>query len=107
MFSINGAQSVKLEKGTIEFKNAFKKIPVLFKIYSDFECILDSVEGYEDFCSKNIKITFLVILLTNLFVLMINLVNQLLFTEMEMLLIKLLKEFLKSTNIVKSNEKIL
>ena len=29
--SINGLQSVKLEKGTIEFKNYFKKIPVPLK----------------------------------------------------------------------------
>ena len=28
--SINGAQSVRLEKGTIEFKNYFKQIPVSF-----------------------------------------------------------------------------
>ena len=27
-FSINGAQSVRLEKGTIEFKNYFKQMPV-------------------------------------------------------------------------------
>ena len=36
--SINGAQFVKLEKGTIEFKNYFKQIPAPFKIYADFEC---------------------------------------------------------------------
>ena len=36
--SINGTQSVRLEKGTIEFKNYFKEIPVPFKIYADFEC---------------------------------------------------------------------
>ena len=29
--TINGAQSVRLEKGTTEFKNYFKQIPVLFK----------------------------------------------------------------------------
>ena len=34
--SINGAQSVKLEKGTIEFKNYFKQMPAPFKIYADF-----------------------------------------------------------------------
>ena len=32
---INGAQSVRLEKGTIEFTNYFKQIPVPFKIYAD------------------------------------------------------------------------
>ena len=36
--SINSAQSVRLEKGTIEFKNYLKQIPVSFKIYTDFEC---------------------------------------------------------------------
>ena len=50
--NINGAQSVRLEKGTIEFKNYFKQIPVPFKIYADFECNLKSVESYEGFYSK-------------------------------------------------------
>ena len=35
-FSVNGARSVRLEKETIRLKNAFKQIPVLFKIYPDF-----------------------------------------------------------------------
>ena len=64
---INDAQSVRLQKGTIEFKNLFKQIPVPFQIYADFECNLKSVESYEGFYSKNIKITFLVVLFTNLF----------------------------------------
>ena len=51
--SINYAQSVRLEKGLIEFKNAFKQIPVPYRIYSDFECILNNAESYEGFCSKN------------------------------------------------------
>ena len=45
--SINGKQSVKLEKGIIEFENYFKQIPVPFKIYADFECNLKSVESDE------------------------------------------------------------
>ena len=73
--SNNGAQSLKLEKGKIEFRNAFKQIQVPFKIYSDFECIFTSAESYEGFCSNNIKITFLVGLLINLSALMIDLVN--------------------------------
>ena len=82
-FSINGAQSVRREKGTIEFKNYFKQTPVSFKIYADFECSLKTVESYEVSYSKKkkkkkkkIKITFLVVLLTNLFVLMMNLLSQ-------------------------------
>ena len=50
--SINGVKSVRLEKGTIEFKNYFKQIPVPFKIYADFECNLKSVESYEGSYSK-------------------------------------------------------
>ena len=99
--SINSAQSIRFEKGTIEFKNYVKQIPAPFKFYGNFDCILKSVESYEGFCSKNIKITFLVVLLTRLFVLMIDLVSRLLFTEVKMLLINLLKQFLKSMNTVK------
>ena len=50
--NINGAQSVRLEKGTIDFKNYFKQIPVPFEIYADFEGNLKSVESYEGFHSK-------------------------------------------------------
>ena len=49
--SINGKQSVKLEKGTIEFKHYFKQIPVPFKIYADFERNL-GVESYEGSYTK-------------------------------------------------------
>ena len=74
--SINSTQSVRLEKRTIRFKNAFKQIPVLFKIYVDFECTLKSIESCEASYSKSIEIMFLVVLPTNLFVLMRNLPNQ-------------------------------
>ena len=50
--SINRAQSVRLEKETIEFKNYFKQIPVPFKIYADFEYNLKTVESCEGFYSK-------------------------------------------------------
>ena len=53
--SINGTQSVRLEKGSTEFKNYFKQIPVPFKIYADFECNLKSVESYEGSYSKKKK----------------------------------------------------
>ena len=53
--SINGAKSGRLEKGTIEFKNYFKQIPVPFKIYADFKCHLKTVESYEGSYSKNIS----------------------------------------------------
>ena len=53
--SINRAQSVRLEKETIEFKNYFKRIPLPFKIYADFECDLNSVEHYEGSYSKKVS----------------------------------------------------
>ena len=83
--SINRTQSIRFEKGTTEFKNYFKQMLVPFKVYADFESNLGCVESYEGFYSKNIKITFLVVLLTNLFVLMISLVCQFLFLEVKML----------------------
>ena len=51
--SINGQQSINLEKGTTEFKNHFKQLPAPFKIYTDFECNLKNVECYE--CTYTIK----------------------------------------------------
>ena len=50
--SINGKQSVKLEKGIIQFENYFKQLPVPFKIYADFECNLRDVEIYESSYTK-------------------------------------------------------
>ena len=50
--SINGAQSVRLEQGTIKFKSYFKQIPVQCKMYSEFECNLESVKSYEGSYSK-------------------------------------------------------
>ena len=52
--SINGAQSVRLEKGATKFKNYFKQIPVSFKIYADFESNLGSVESCEGYYFKKI-----------------------------------------------------
>ena len=42
--SVNGKQSIKLEKGIIKSDNYFKQIPVPFKVYADFECNLKSVK---------------------------------------------------------------
>ena len=97
--SINGKQSVKLEKGITEFENHFKQIPVPFKIYADYEFNLRGVEIYEGSYTKNIKITFLVVLLIKLFVLMIGLLSQLFFIEMKMQVLNLLNQFLKTINI--------
>ena len=100
--SINGKQSVKLEEGIIKLKNYFKQIPVPFKIYADFECDLKKLNVMKVLIQKNIKIKFLVVLLIKLFVLMINLQSQLLFIEVKMQLMDLLKQFLKNINIAKT-----
>ena len=50
--NINGTQSVKLEKGIIEFENYLKQIPVPFNIYAGFECNLRGVKCYEDSYTK-------------------------------------------------------
>ena len=98
---INGQESVKKEEGMIEFENYFKQIPVPFKIYVDSECNLEGVESYEGSYTKNIKMTFLIVLLIKLFALMIDLISQLLFLEMKILLINSLKQFLRSISTAK------
>ena len=100
--SINGAQSVRSEKRTIGFKNYFELIPVSFKIYADFDCNLNNIERImKVLTQKSIKIMFLVVLLTNLLVLMIKLAGQQLLFEAKMLLLSLLKQFLRSMSTVK------
>ena len=42
---INGNRSVKLKSGSINFKNYLKQLPIPFKIYADFECILKGVKS--------------------------------------------------------------
>ena len=53
---INGKQNVKLESGYICFKNYSRQIPVPFKIYEDFECILKKVDVDIE-CSPNSSYT--------------------------------------------------
>ena len=82
---INSKQNVKLGSGSIKFKNYFKELAVPFQIYVDFESVLKGVRGndknnntpYTKKYQKHIPCIFP----TNLYVLMINLVNQLFFTR--------------------------
>ena len=54
------------------------------------------------FCiTKNVKIMFLVVLLTKFFELMIDLVSQFFFTEVKIQSVNLLRQFLKSMIIAK------
>ena len=74
--NINGAQSLRLEKGTIEFKNYFKQIPVPFKIYADFEFKLKSLKSYEGSYTKKYQDHVPCSFACKFFLLMINLPNQ-------------------------------
>ena len=102
--SINGKQSVKLEKRIIEFENYSKQIPVPFKIYANFECNLRGAKSYKGSYTKNIKITFLVVSFTKLLALIIGLLNQLLLLEVKMQLMNLLKQFLRSISTAKNEQ---
>ena len=105
---VNGYQSVKLKSGSISFKNYFKQIHVLFKIYVDFECILKRfkssdknngsyTERYQDHvpCSFDYK----VVCADNKFS------KKMFFTEEKIIFIGSLKQFLKSMIIVQKNDK--
>ena len=94
--SINGIQSVDVEERITEFKTYFKQLPVPFKIYADFECNLRDVEIYEGSYTKKYHEMFLVVMLTKLFVLMIDLVNQSLFLEVKILLMNLFKSITRA-----------
>ena len=50
--SINGTQYVDVEEGIIKFENYSQQLPVLLKIYVDFECNLQDTEIYEGSCTK-------------------------------------------------------
>ena len=99
--SINGVQSVDAEEGIIEFENYSKQLLVPCKIYADFDCNLQDTEIYEGSCTKNIMIMFLAVMSMRLSVLMIDLVSRLLFIEVKMLLMNLLKQFLKNISTAK------
>ena len=45
---INGIQSVKLRSGSIKFRNYFKQLAMLFKIYADFESLLRGVQSNDE-----------------------------------------------------------
>ena len=102
---INDKQSIKLDSGFISFKNYSKQIPVSFKIYADFECILKKVDGYIE-CSSNSSYTrkyqdrvpysfaYKVVCVDNKYS------KKLICTGEKMLFMNLLNQFLMSTIIV-------
>ena len=93
---INCAQSVRLEKETIKFKNYFKQIPVPFKIFSDFEYNLRCAKIYEGSYSKKYQkhipysFAYKVVCTDGRFS------KTMLFLKVKILHMKLLKQVLKS-----------
>ena len=102
---INGKLNEKLRSGSIKSKNCFKQLAVPFAIYADFESLLKGVRGNDKKIKlhklKNVKHTFLAVLPTNSFALMMNLVNQLFFKGENMQSIDLLNHLLKNMIIAK------
>ena len=99
--NINGEQSVRLEKGTTEFKNYFKQIPGPFKIYADLECNLKNTESSEGFYSKKYQDQVLCSFAYKLICVDDEFTKPKLFLEVKTLLLNFLKQFLKSISIVK------
>ena len=85
---INGKQTVKSISGSIKCKNHSEQLALPFKFCADFESNLEKIHtnerGNDTSYTKKIKIIFYVVLLIKLYVLMIILVNQLLFTKVKM-----------------------
>ena len=96
--SNNGKQSVKLEKRKIKFESYFKQTPVPFKIYVDFECNLRGVACYEGSYTKKYQDHIPCSFAYKTVALIIDLLSELLFIEVEKELMNLLKQFLRSIN---------
>ena len=73
---------------SIKSKNYFKRLAVPFKIYANYESVLKRIHSYDKSnnvsYTKSIKKAFLAVLLTTLYVFMINLASQLFFSEEKM-----------------------
>ena len=92
---INGKQSVKVDKGTIEFENYIKQVPVPFKTYADFECNLKGVENYEGSYAKKYQDHILCSFAYKDGCIDDRFSKQLPFLEVKMLPMNLLKQFLR------------
>ena len=106
--TINGKQSVKLRSGSISFNNYFKQFTVSLKTFADFECLLKGVKSTDKKIAhtlKNINIIFLAVLLIKLFVLMINSVKKLFFTEEKNAADRFIEAILKEYDYCKKNDK--
>ena len=97
--SINGVQSVKVKKEIIKYENYFNQLPVPFKIYADLEFNFKNVEIYEGSYTKkyhdHIPCSYAYKIVC------IDDISRLSFIKVKMMLMNLLKQFLKSISIVK------
>ena len=99
--SIDGAQSVRSEKGIVVFKNYFKQIPVPLEIYADFGCNLKSVESYEGSYSKKYQDHVPCSFAYKLVCVDDKIIKPIVVFRGEMLLMNFLKQFLKGMSTAK------
>ena len=97
----NDKQTVHLKSGFIELKNYSRKIPAPFKIYADFDCILKSLTSNKGFDPEK----FQDLIPSSFYYKLVCVDNKfskpIVVYRGEMMLINLLKQFLKSMNTVK------
>ena len=99
--SIKGKQSVDVEEGIIEFKNCSRKLPVLLKIYADFECNLQNAEIYEGSYTKKYHDRVLCSFAYKVVCIDDKFSKPIVIYREKMLPMNLLKQFLKNISIVK------
>ena len=93
--SINGVQPVDVEEGILNLKSILSNYRLRLKFMLILNVIYKILKFMKALAQKNIMIMFLAVMRIRLSVLMIDLVSQLLFIEVKMLLMNLLKQYLK------------
>ena len=106
----NGEQTLKLRSASVKFKDYFKQLAALFKIYVDFECIVKRVKSIDESSDRGNNVpyfnhVFLAILLIKLLTSIRNLQNQLFFTTEKMQSINLLSSPKIKSVLQKSDKK--
>ena len=99
-FLINGTQAVIFETGITKFKNYEKQIPITFKIIADSDCSLKKLILIKVDIQNYIKNIYPILRVLNQFVLIIDLLYQLKFLLVVIVLKNLLNGFLNKKSIV-------
>ena len=100
--SINGVQPVDVEEGILNLKSILSNYWLRLKFMLILNVIYKILKFMKALAQRNTMITFLVVMLLKLSTLTIDLVGKLLFIEVKMLLVNLLKQFLKNISTAKT-----